>query len=170
MTPWTAWLAATGICLFCAPAFATQPDKAVETVPAVVGDALFAELIGVIGDRTELNYFATLASPPALAFVSTGDVIDYNGVRLRIEPPLHGLYDPTTYTIHLVRPWTLLSIRDQGVLLHELVHHAQHLSGTYACAAATEWEAHLVQDAFLFDRGVDSGFDFNTIAQAALCK
>lgn len=166
-------IAATCVALATTPALANQPDTAGSatdhTARSLLGDTLFAELVGFIGDRTALNYFATLETPPKVTFVSVGELIAYNGLEARVGGDLHGLYDPTTRAIFLVHPWTPLSLFDQGVLLHELVHHAQHASGPYVCAEETEWQAHLVQDTWLQARGLASGFDFNRIAEIAAC-
>lgn len=169
MTRLTAFAVAGAIALSTAPAQATQPEGPDPTARALTGDALFAEMLGFIGDRTALNYFAALENPPVVHFVEVGDEMAYNGVRLTIAEGMRGLYDPTTRAITLVLPWTPVSFDDQGVLLHELVHHAQHATGPYVCAEETEWQAHLLQDAWLAARGRASGFDFNEIAEDALC-
>lgn len=147
-----------------------DPERPAGTDGAqLLGDAAFAELAGFIGEQAQVNHFATLEHPPAVTFVDVGEVIAYNGMRFLIEDRMHGLYDPASGTIHLVRPWTPLSIRAQGVLRPELVHDARHATGPYACAEATEWQAHVVQDAWLAAHGLMSGFDFNKIAEGALC-
>jgi hypothetical protein len=52
--------------------------------------------------------------------------------------------------------WDPDSIRSQSYVVHELVHHAQALSGKrYPCQAAKEREAYVLQNRWLSERGED---------------
>ena len=50
--------------------------------------------------------------------------------------------------------WDETSIRAQSYIVHELVHHAQFISGrAYACHAAKEHEAYTLQNQWLAEKG-----------------
>lgn len=62
------------------------------------------------------------------------------------------------------------SVWDMGFLVHELVHHVQHMSGrTYACPAAREREAYELQNAWLSMMGEAPAFPESFIAQLSRC-
>ena len=51
--------------------------------------------------------------------------------------------------------WDSQSLEAQSYVVHELVHHAQFISGrTYACHAAKEREAYMLQGAWLKEHGM----------------
>jgi len=59
---------------------------------------------------------------------------------------------------------------DMGFLVHELVHHVQHMSGrTYACPAAQEREAYEIQNEWLVMMGEAPAFPESFIARLSRC-
>ncbi|MDX2028937.1 MAG: DUF6647 family protein [Alphaproteobacteria bacterium] len=67
--------------------------------------------------------------------------------------------------------WDPESLRSQSYLVHELVHHAQLLSGRkYACHAAKESEAYRLQNQWLVEHGLSAITSDQWIAEIASCK
>lgn len=67
--------------------------------------------------------------------------------------------------------WNAADIRVQSFLVHELVHHAQYVSGrVYACHRAKEWEAYRLQNLWLAQHGLPPAVDEGWIAQMAQCE
>jgi hypothetical protein len=84
------------------------------------------------------------------------------------------LYDDTRRVIYLSDLWRGRSPAELSVLVHEMVHHFQNLSGTgYACLAAREEIAYAAQDRWLklFGRNLFDEFDLDplTLRVATLC-
>jgi hypothetical protein len=66
--------------------------------------------------------------------------------------------------------WDEDDIRTQSFLLHELVHHAQYISGrVYPCQKAKEWEAYHLQNLWLAERGLPPAVEESWIARMAQC-
>jgi hypothetical protein len=55
------------------------------------------------------------------------------------------------------------------VLLHELIHHVQLANRDYECLEQPEWEAYQLQEAFLAEHGIASGFDWLQIYFLSQC-
>jgi hypothetical protein len=76
------------------------------------------------------------------------------------------LYDASAQRIHLRSDWAGRDVAEVSVLVHELVHHAQHVAGRrFGCPGAAEAEAYALQarwlglfGASLADLGVDPLF------------
>jgi uncharacterized protein DUF6647 len=71
------------------------------------------------------------------------------------------LYGDVQRTIYLPEGWTGESPAELSILVHELVHHIQHVGRlTYACRAAREKIAYAAQNRWLqlFDRDLASEF------------
>ena len=67
--------------------------------------------------------------------------------------------------------WDPESIRSQSYVLHEMVHHAQLLSGKhFACHAAKEREAYELQNRWLAEHGEDPIFSESWVNQMSACK
>jgi hypothetical protein len=82
----------------------------------------------------------------------------HSGAHLDIE----ALYLTTDQTIYLPLGWTGSTPRELSILVHELVHYLQHLSGMkFACAEELEKLAYKAQRAWLalFDRDLFEEFD-----------
>lgn len=66
----------------------------------------------------------------------------------------HALYDDVSATIYLPETWSSESDADVSVLVHEMVHHIQNVSGlTYACVGERERPAYRAQARWLKARG-----------------
>ena len=78
-------------------------------------------------------------------------------------------------TVYLPQTWRLSEIRDQGILLHELVHHVQRFNKVKPpCPAALERQAYDLQAAWLREQGVADpyemiGTDEFTVAILTAC-
>ena len=67
--------------------------------------------------------------------------------------------------------WDPDSVRSQSYVLHELVHHAQLLSGKhYACRAAKEREAYELQNRWLAEHGEEPIFSESWVEQMSACR
>jgi hypothetical protein len=67
--------------------------------------------------------------------------------------------------------WNAADLRVQSFLVHELVHHAQYVSGRlYVCQRAKEWEAYHLQNLWLAQHGLPPAVDERWIARMALCE
>ncbi len=67
--------------------------------------------------------------------------------------------------------WDPESVRSQSYLVHEMVHHAQMLSGKrYPCPNAKEREAYTLQNRFLQEHDEDPMFGDHWIKRLSSCK
>ena len=80
-----------------------------------------------------------------------------------------GLYDSGSETIYLVRPWNGRDPHDVSVLLHELVHHRQAMSGHWYCPGAQELPAYRIQDRWLNALGLESNVNWIAVVLEAGC-
>jgi hypothetical protein len=104
-----------------------------------------------------------------IALVDYGHVVAGADHRTVIGGTMRGAYDARTATIYLVRPWFGDSPEDLGVLLHELVHHRQVDAKHWYCERAMEWDAYKLQEAWLADHGLESGFAWAAILLGSSC-
>lgn len=130
---------------------------------------LVRELVEWIGAHSDYDVSAVLADPPEVAFCEPGDRLSYEDTELVVEPHIRGIYDNRRATIRLVRPWNATDPRSVSTLLHELIHHVQWREGEWSCAQETEWEAYKLQEAFLNQHGLASGFDWMAIFMFSRC-
>jgi hypothetical protein len=84
------------------------------------------------------------------------------------------LYDDRATAIFLTDDWTGTSPADRSILVHEMVHHIQNLSGIkYECPMAREKPAYLAQDKWLgqFGLSLEKEFDVDmfTIVVSSAC-
>ena len=178
------WPAQTGIALWAMaialPADAyilTEPPPiggcripvAVTLEPAHVPQSVVDDLLDWIAEATDYDVADARANPPDITFCSVGDVIPYETDHVLVNDTLSGAYDLPNRRIILVRPWDPDDIRDRSVLLHELIHHVQLGNRDYACIEAPEWEAYKLQEAYLDEHGIASGFDWLQIYFQAQC-
>jgi hypothetical protein len=82
---------------------------------------------------------------------------------------LRGYYDPSSATIYLFEPWSVLNPYDVSVLLHELVHHRQHSLPHWECPNAQERPAYRLQDHWLRERGLDGHFNWLAVLMLSRC-
>lgn len=88
---------------------------------------------------------------PRLVFVPTGQIAEvrYAGQRAHRREVL-AVYHDKTATIYLSDTWTGETPPDLSILVHELVHHLQHVAKIkYDCPAARERLAYAAQDQWL---------------------
>lgn len=135
----------------------------------VVAAGVVAELINWIGGHTPYDISKTLAEPPAVIFSDWGQMISYEGRQLVLGSSLRAVYDVDARQIYLLRPWSSANIFDHSTLLHELVHDVQYQNRTWSCAGKSEWEAYKLQEAWLLERGVESGFNWVQILIQSRC-
>ncbi len=151
-------------------AFATgAPGGERSSDPALPAAALETALIQWIGANSDYDVSTILADPPEVKFCAHGATLVYQGKAIHFGDRLNGVYDETTEQICLAKPWNASNTKDQGVLLHELVHHVQYQSKSWACAKATEWEAYKLQEAWLLEQGARPGFNWMYILLASSC-
>ncbi|MEX5727288.1 hypothetical protein Ga0609869_000641 [Rhodovulum iodosum] len=142
------------------PAPAAEPE---------VPGALVQELLVWIGRATGYDVAESLARPPEIDFCSKGEWVDYEDARVLVDDQLRAVYDWPRRRVLIVRPWHADAPRDVSVLLHELVHHVQLLNRDWECLQAPEWEAYKLQDRWLAERGIASGFDWLAIYFMSRC-
>lgn len=59
--------------------------------------------------------------------------------------------------------------RDVSILLHELTHHVLFTNRSYACLQESEWEAYKLQEAYLEENEIASGFGWLQIYFLSKC-
>ena len=128
-----------------------------------------AELINWIGEHTHYDISPTLADPPSVIFSDAGQEILYEGRHLVLSSSFRAVYDVETRNIYLRRPWIFSNIFDKSTLLHELVHDVQYQNRIWSCAGKSEWQAYKLQEAWLLERGVESGFNWVQILIQSRC-
>jgi hypothetical protein len=89
-------------------------------------------------------------------------------------PDVVAIYDDEKRTIFLPEGWTGKTPAELSVLVHEMVHHLQNVSGEkFECPAAREKPAYLAQDKWLkqFDQTLEEKFevDLFTIVVKSAC-
>lgn len=137
--------------------------------PALPATSLKSALIEWIGANSGYDVSTILANPPEVKFCAHGSTLVYQGKAIHFGDRLNGVYDETTEQICLAKPWNASNTKDRGVLLHELVHHVQYQSKSWACPKATEWEAYKLQEAWLLEKGARPGFNWMYILLASRC-
>lgn len=136
----------------------------------VVADAVVVELLTWIGAHTDYDVSATLAEPPSIGFCRHGEVIDYEGESLIVDPDLGAAYDKERRHIYLARPWDAAKVKDLGTLLHELIHDVQYRNRDWPCWQKTEWEAYKLQESWLAERGESAEFNWALILMLSRCS
>ncbi|AZQ66811.1 hypothetical protein EF888_06445 [Silicimonas algicola] len=117
--------------------------------------------------RGELSFEDDLP-PPQVCRVDS-DVIQ--AMRPGTALDTVALYDRARHRILLSRYWNPADAVDQSVIVHELVHHAQALSGRrLACASAGEAEAYDLQAKWLdaHDLDLDTAFGIDALTRLVL--
>jgi hypothetical protein len=117
---------------------------------------------------------------PAIAFVPNHRLAahrfrdvpaDRTGAR---DADVLAVYDDDTRTIYLPEDWTADRSVGGSILVHEMVHHIQNLSGeTFACPEAREAAAFAAQERWLnrFGGSLESefGIDPFTVLARSMC-
>lgn len=130
---------------------------------------MIRQLILWVGEHTEYDIEPTLADLPEVCFCETGEKIDYEGRRVLVEPGLRALYDADARRIYLVDGWSRNNQRHVSNLLHELIHDIQLSNRDWSCVGAPEWQAYKLQEAWLAERGIKSGFNWLHIFFKSRC-
>lgn len=154
----------------------TSPSSFSETEgPVVVDDpddprkSLIDSLLDWVELNTQYDVSQTRSDPPVVNFCMVGELIKYEGRQIIVDTHLNAAYDSQRRRISIVGQWSPDNIRDQSILLHELVHDVQLLNREWYCLQQPEWEAYKLQDAWLQEHGVDSGFDWLYIYFLSRC-
>ena len=85
------------------------------------------------------------------------------------------VYDDDARTIYLSNGWTSRTPRDVSVLVHEMVHHAQNMTGQkFECLEAREKAAYAAQESWLAMFGLNLEDELNidpfTVLVKGMCK
>lgn len=115
---------------------------------------LVAELLDWIGSCTDWM----VGEPPNIVVVPETEL----GRMLLGERPgkgggltIRAVYDASGPTIYLPKGWDASGTVDRSALLHELVHHLQHVNrAPFRCRNALEAEAFSLQFAWLKEQGI----------------
>jgi hypothetical protein len=138
-------------------------------LPEVIGRPLFDQLTGWLALTTSYDLSTTYPAPPTVSFCQAGEVIAYEGADLLVDPALLAAYDKDRNHIYLARPWALVNLFDQSVVLHEMIHQAQFANRDWPCVGAPELEAYLLQDRWLREHGIRHPFDWAMIRALSRC-
>jgi hypothetical protein len=122
-----------------------------------------------------------LASPAKMAAVlrrrmgvgwQTSASLESNDqAMLRRVQEIAALYEDASRTIYLPEGWTGRTPSEVSVLVHEMVHHLQNLSGQkYECAAAREKPAYTAQQKWLALSGRNFFEEFDTDPMTLLVR
>lgn len=103
---------------------------------------------------------------PRIEFSSSEQMarLHYGAAEMEGRSEVLSLYDDTNRIIHLANSWTGKSPADLSILVHEMVHHIQNVSGIgYECPAAREAIAYEAQDQWLklFGRNLVEEFELD---------
>jgi hypothetical protein len=105
-------------------------------------------------------------------------IVTASGFRLKTSLGLEGVqqarsiaaYIPGQIIINNI-VWDPESLRAQSYLVHEMVHHAQTLSGrTYPCHNAKEREAYILQNQWLAEHGESPLYNQYWINEFSACR
>ena len=133
---------------------------------------------GTILTNAQLAPLASWVSQQTHVTISSLPMTTASGLRLKTALGLHGVqqaravsaYLPGQIVINNVM-WDPESLRSQSYIVHELVHHAQLLSGRhYACHAAKEREAYTLQNQWLAEHGEDPIVSQQWIDELSSCS
>jgi hypothetical protein len=103
------------------------------------------------------------AGPPDIHFVPKPamNALYFRDQGKREAFQVEGFYLPDKSTVYLPDSWRLTDLRDQSILLHELVHHLQAVNKVHmSCPQALERQAYQLQLEWLRDNGIEHPYDF----------
>jgi hypothetical protein len=162
---------------------ATSADSKIQSVSdaALIAASLLDEIELWLASNFDLPI---TKERPAIVIVTLAELV---AKRLQQNSPSEGaahvdpsqrrvvaLYDDRATAIFLTDDWTGTSPADRSILVHEMVHHIQNLSGIrYECPMAREKSAYLAQDKWLgqFGLSLEKEFDVDmfTIVVSSAC-
>lgn len=125
-------------------------------------------LLDLIASWLKANFdLAGYTEPPPVEFVSPARLVAlrYRGLALDgaaypgrekpaepliNAPKIEGLYDDRNHVIYLPEAWEGVTVAEISVLVHEMVHHLQHVGRvTFSCPQERERLAYKAQDKWL---------------------
>lgn len=161
------WLARTSfLCLVISGTQGSASDllawREARNIPELV-----THLEGWLDTNTKL---ARRGTGPSVRLVSPSHLARLSPMRAANDA-IHtrGLYDPSSETIWLVRPWNAKNPYDVSVLLHELAHHRQAEQGHWYCPGAQELPAYRLQQAWLNELGLKPNVNWVAVILEAGC-
>lgn len=140
-------------------------ETAAPAVPAFIVDAL----VRWIGRNSDYDIADTLTTPPRVVLVEAHTRIAYEGEKVMLGTTSRAVYDLPKRLIHLRLPWSVANVRDVSVLLHELIHDVQYRNRGWSCRQQPEWQAYKLQQRWLEEQGVESGFNWIKIYFLSRC-
>jgi hypothetical protein len=121
-------------------------------------------LAAAIGAWLSATFDLPAAPLPAIRFASPEAMASrYRGAEAAAEGgrTVVALYDRRARTIHLPEGWTGARAAEVSVLVHEMVHHLQHVAGhRFGCPGQAEALAYEAQGRWLAHFGRDIGEEF----------
>ncbi len=105
-----------------------------------------------------------------IVLTEAGADIPFDGQSTHLRDGVRSVYDESSATIYLIRPWWSDIVRDRSILLHEMVHHRQTEGRLWVCPQAMEWDAYHIQDDYLVANGEVSGFNWLWVALSSSCE
>lgn len=149
--------------------FSKTKERVAVDDPDDVQPSLIDSLLDWVELNTQYDVSQTMSDPPVVDFCKVGELIEYEDRQVIVDTHLNAAYDSQRRRINIVGQWSPDNIRDQSILLHELVHDVQLQNREWYCLQQPEWEAYQLQDAWLQEQGVDSGFDWLYIYFLSRC-
>lgn len=114
----------------------------------------------------EVRYSRLAAVRPDRVAVEVG-----RSALAEVGHDVHAIYDDLSRTIYLPEGWSVASPAAVSVLVHELVHHVQNVSGLkYDCAEAREKPAYGAQARWLELFGKNLADEFEIDAMTILVR
>lgn len=126
-------------------------------------------LLAILIEWLALNANIDISSSPEVVVMSS------EALAVKYGAPVHALYSHEEATIYLSSDVDLHSIQGASVLLHELVHHYQNVSGAmdgYSCIRESERLAYQTQRLYLESNHAPLMPELNNfnIAMRSLCR
>lgn len=109
-------------------------------------------ILGILIEWLALNANIDISNKPAIAIEKPAQL------HQKFGGPVHALYDHKKEIIYLADDIDLATLEGASILLHELVHHYQKVSGaldSYSCIRASEKLAYETQRQFLLANNAD---------------
>ena len=122
-------------------------------------DPLIVTLIAWIAAHSNL----AAAPAPRIQFIAKQEMSSaYRGAaNARSFFYVEAFYQPATATIYLPKGWRAGDLRDDSMLVHELVHHLQAANKVrVGCSAALERQDYALQLDWLREQGIADPYDF----------
>lgn len=136
---------------------------------------LLLALMVWISANTNYNYYqeapnVAYVSYETLHYMQFADKVPFDKNKRMVD----ALYVFEQETIYLPTGFVPDSPTKLAILVHELVHHIQTLSGrSWPCVAAMELEAYILQEKFLHSMGLvleDMGTNWLFVAMVSTCR